>query len=104
MSFTNVEIRPEELPRFDAVELQPVHADYPRLCVAIVLVAACLALVALALALVAIPPLRGFILGPKGLIVLPAVILLAGFTAWFAYRSAKMVGYAVREQRIDSMS
>ena len=97
MSFTNVEIRADGLPRFDAVELQPVHADYPRVCVAVVLMAACVVLIALVLAVVAAPPLRMFILGPAGLIVLPGVVLLFGFMAWFAYRSAKVIGYAVRE-------
>lgn len=97
MSFTNVEIRPDELPRFDAAELQPVHAAYPRVCLAMVLVAACVVLLALGLAVVAAPPLRMFILGSAGLIVLPGVVLLFGFMAWFAYRSANVIGYAVRE-------
>lgn len=97
MSFTNVEVRADELPCFDAAELQSVHADYPRVCVAVVLVAACVVLIALALALVAAPPLRLFVLGPAGLIVLPGVLLLFSFMAWFAYKSAKRIGYAVRE-------
>lgn len=99
MSFTNVDVRADELPRFDAVKLQAVHADYPRVRVAVVLFAACVVLVALALALalVTAPPLRLFILGPAGLIVLPGAGLLVSLMAWFAYKSAKVIGYAVRE-------
>lgn len=100
MSFTNVEVRPDALPRVDGVELLAVHADYPRVCVAVALFVICVVLVALTLAAAAVPPLRMVVRGPAGLVALPGLALLSVFIAWFAYKSAKVIRYGVREHDI----
>ena len=100
MPFINVEVRPDELPRFDAVELHAVHEDYPRIRVAVALVIACGVLGALAVVAFAVPPLRLVVLGPMGPVALAGILLLCGWMAWFAHKSARVIRYAVREHDI----
>lgn len=100
MTFTNAEVRAGGLPRFDAVELQAVHRHYPRICLAMALAFGGVMVAALAAGCLVAPPLRGFILGPGGWVLPVAVVLLAGLIAWFAYKSAGVIGYALREHDI----
>ena len=97
MEFTNAEVRPDELPRFDAVQLQAVHRHYPRAQVLVVMIAACLVMVPLAVVLLvvarALPVLAG-------LLAFSGAGLLFAWLAWVAHKSAMVIGYAIREHDV----
>lgn len=97
MEFTNAEVRPDELPRFDAVQLQAVHRLYPRAQLLVVMIIACLVMVPLAVALMVAA--RALPLW-AGLLAFAGTALLFAFFAWLAHRSATVIGYAIREHDV----
>jgi len=100
MSFTNVQVSLETLPRFADVEYEALHASYPRLVLGVTLVF----LVPIYLAvtgflLAAIEPGTAAAWLRAGLLCL-ALLLFVIFLAWFSYKSARVMRYALRQHDV----
>src|SRR5690606_34350403 len=100
MPFINTQVAHEDLPRFDAVEFEALHEDYPRVCLGVALAIESMVLIAFNVLFLVVPPLRAFFFAPPGLFVLFGIVLLLAFLAWVTYKSAKVIGYALREHDI----
>ena len=100
MSFVNVQVPLESLPKFSVVELQAPDPRYARVTLGVAL---CFEMPALVVATI------GLFVGavPSGALGVPAALLIygaivAGMTllAWFVHRSASVIRYAVRQHDV----
>ena len=101
MSFSNLQVDVEELPRAETIDFQSLAPEYPRQVLlqhALIFVPICLAsLIPGALLIVAFGTPVAWVVGP----LLPLVPLaLAGLIVPLAVRRARMTGYALREHDI----
>lgn len=100
MSFVNVEVQVDALPRFEDVQFHRLHPLYPLVTLGVAGVFE-LPIVVVGLTLVfSVPPLRSSAATGPGFLILGAVLAFLSFVAWFAYKSASVIRYAVRQHDI----
>ncbi len=100
MSFSNKQLDLESLPRFEDVAYQRTSARYPGVALGTSLALLLPAYVAMVAALVFIAPLRAAAFGtPLGLLAVVAICVPI-FVPWFAYKSASVIRFAVRERDV----
>jgi len=95
MSFTNLQVDLDTLPRFDAVRFQTLHACYPRIVLGLAVAFEIPALLGAAFVLLAASP-PAAIRSSIG----AALLLAAVFVAWLAHKSASVMRYAVRRHDV----
>lgn len=100
MSFVNNEVDLEALPRFEDVELRRVDPRHPLIVLGIALAYEFAAMLAVALVLLSNPAPRGAWLSPPVLLIVLGVLSLAAAIAWYAYKSASVIRYAVRDHDV----
>jgi hypothetical protein len=100
MSFSNLEVDLETLPRFDDVRFHAVHPRYPFVSSGIILALESVLLIALTVALIVSSQMRAFIVFGPGWFVAAAAFSLITFVAWFVYKSASVIRYAVRQHDV----
>jgi membrane protein YdbS with pleckstrin-like domain len=100
MSFTNLPIALETLPRFAAVEFHELHASYARVVLGVALIFQIPILVAwnvlLFTVLVPQAELGGLVAGLSFI----GVLLLFVFLGWFSFKSARVMRYALRQHDV----
>lgn len=100
MTFVNVQVPLEELPRFDAVEFHGLDPRYPG----VVLWIALAFIVPIAIAATIL--VFGVLVPRAGLPVLGAIanyaagICFLAFLAWYSHKAASVIGYAVRDHDV----
>jgi membrane protein YdbS with pleckstrin-like domain len=100
MTFSNLEVDLESLPRFDDVQFLAVHPRYPFVASGIVVALEFIVLIAFTLAMVMSPQMRSFVVFGPGWFPAGALFLALTFLAWFVYKSATVIRYAVRQHDV----
>jgi membrane protein YdbS with pleckstrin-like domain len=100
MSFTNVQLAVDSLPRFADVEFQELHPSYARVLLGVALAFQIPVFVGLSVLLfVVLVPMAGLPLFAAGLLFVSALLLFV-FLAWFTFKSARVMRYAVRQHDV----
>jgi membrane protein YdbS with pleckstrin-like domain len=100
LSFSNEPLDLESLPRFEDVAYQRTSARYPGVALGTSLALLLPAFLAAVAVLVFIAPLRtALIQTPLGLIAVAAICAFV-FLPWFAYKSASVIRFAVRQRDV----
>lgn len=97
MTFVNLEVDLESLPRFDAPDFHRPDPRYPGVVLGLVVAFETIALIAAAAILIPAPAELASL--PGGIASLGAVALAAAL-AWYAHKSASVIRYAVREHDV----
>lgn len=100
MSFTNVEVALETLPPFAEVEFRELHASYARVVLGVALLFLIPAFLLWNILFFAVLVPEAELIGIVAGLVFAAVLLLCVFLAWFSYKSARVVRYALREHDV----
>lgn len=100
MSFANLQVPLESLPRFAVVELCGLHPRYARVVLGVALAFEALAFVVVTVLLFAVlVPNAGLPIAIASLIHgLVAALLI--FLGWFSHKSASVIRYAIREHDV----
>ena len=96
MSFSNVAVDLESLPRFDEAPLRSVDPRYPRLLLGVALLFALPGVAAAVAAVVFASPL----VLPLRIALAGAVLAVVGMAVWLPYRWASTLRYAVRQHDV----
>lgn len=99
MTFTNVEIDLDTLPRSADVEYHDLDPRYARVVLGVVLAFEA-PVFAFAVILFVGAASRGGAAATAAGLLLAAVALILGFLAWFSYKSARVIRYALREHDV----
>ncbi|MGD8340219.1 MAG: PH domain-containing protein [Gammaproteobacteria bacterium] len=104
MSFTNVEVALETLPRLADVQFRELHASYARVVLGVALLFQIPAFVGLSVFLFAfLVPEAGLPWPIAGLLFVTALLVFV-LAAWFAYTSSRVKRYALREHDVIMQS
>lgn len=100
MSFVNVQIPLDSLPRLASVRFEALSPHYARVVLGVALTVETVALVIAAILLFAVlVPNAGLPLG-RALLIFGGIVVAMAALAWFAHKSASVIGYAVREHDV----
>lgn len=100
MSFTNVQLAVDSLPRFADVEFHELHPSYARVLLGVALAFQIPVFIGLNVLLFAVlVPVAGLPLFAAGLLFV-SILLLFVFLSWFTFRSARVMRYAVRQHDV----
>jgi uncharacterized protein len=100
MSFANVQVALDTLPRLADVEYHELHASYARVVLGVALVFQVpIFLLVSGVLFVAVVPIVGLSWLVAGLQFM-AVLILFVFLAWFAHKSARVMRYALRQHDV----
>ena len=100
MSFTNLQIAVDSLPRFADVEFHELDPSYPRVLLGVALAFQIPIFIGLMVLLFAVlVPKAGLPSLAAGLLFI-LILLLFVFLAWFTHRSARVMRYAVRQHDV----
>jgi hypothetical protein len=100
MSFTNLQVPLESLPRFAAVEFHKLHPRYARVVLGVALAFEAMAFVVVTVLLFAVlVPKAGLPIAIASLID-GLVAALLFFLGWFSHKSASVIRYAIREHDV----
>ncbi|RPH94841.1 MAG: hypothetical protein EHM68_13515 [Lysobacterales bacterium] len=100
VGFSNVQIDLDALPRFDSVAFQPVDPRHKRVVLALAAGAELVVLFLLFSLLALSPDARALFAGLPGALIILGVLAVAAALAGFAYASASVIRYAVREHDV----
>lgn len=96
MSFSNATVDLDSLPQFDEVPLHGVDPRYPRLVLAVALLAELPALIAVTIVIFVVPPISL----PLRFAIWAAVLGVLALVPWVAFRWVSALRYAVREHDV----
>jgi membrane protein YdbS with pleckstrin-like domain len=100
MSFTNLEVELETLPRFAEVEYHELHPSYARVVLGVSLAFQFpVFLLAAGFLLFGLVPQQG-LSGPVAGPLFAVLVLFFVFLAWFAIKSARVMRYALRQHDV----
>ena len=100
MGFSNVQIDLDSLPRFDRVAFQRVDPRHKRVVLALTLALELAVLLVLFSVISSSPDGRAVFTSPSGVLIMLGLLLVAAALAAFAYASASVIRYAVREHDV----
>lgn len=100
MSFTNVQVDLDALPRYDTVEFRRVDPRYAPIVLGLAVSFETVMLLVVAGILLTIPEPRALLTSARGALVVAGALSLAALVAWFAHKSASVIRYAVREHDV----
>lgn len=100
VGFSNVQIDLDTLPRFDGVEFKRVDPRHKRVVLALAASSELVVLLLLFSLLSVSPDARALIVSLPGALITLGVLAVAAALAGFAYASASVVRYAVREHDV----
>lgn len=100
MSFMNVQVPLESLPKFSVVELQPLHPRYARVVLGVALSFELPVLVVITIVLfLGVVPRGGLGVAPA-ILIYGAIVAGMALLAWFGHRTASVIRYAVRQHDV----
>lgn len=100
VGFSNVQIDLDSLPRFDSVEFKRVDPRHKRVVLALAAGSELVVLLLFFSPLSLNPDARALLASLPGALVTLGVFAVAAALAWFAYASASVIRYAVREHDV----
>jgi hypothetical protein len=104
MSFANVQVALDTLPRFAEVEYQELHASYARVVLGVALVFEIpVFLLVTGFLFAVLVPQAGLSWLAAGLLFI-AVLSVFAFVAWFSFKSARVTRYALRQHDVIARS
>ena len=100
MSFSNGQIDPETLPRFEAVEFERLSPKYAPLVLGISAAFWTLVVLGVVVANILADGLRSAVFSLRALPYIFGAAILIAFLMWVAWKSASVIRYAVREHDV----
>ena len=100
MTFSNVQIDPQELPRFEDVRLEKLSPRYAPLVLGVSIGVWSFVLLGLCIAGIIIDPLGENLFSAAALPFFGGGVVLVSSLVWVAWKSAEVIRYAVRDQDV----